>query len=267
MSTSIKFKKLEEPEPREEPYGSLIGSLLYAQQKTRPDISFAVTSLARYNSGHEEMHWNAALKVLQYLKGTSREGLVYKHQGKWELEVDVDASYGTGFESKSITGYIIRVNGTAVAWRTAQQSVVATSTATAEYIALFEAMRKALWIKNIAKELGREFKGPTRINEDNEAVIQVANGDRNAEMVKHLAIKYHFVREQVKAKEFAVIYVPTDKQHADMMTKIAPRDQIVRTKKAIGLVDIESRADKQERNSGGALQDKSPDRSQVSEGR
>jgi hypothetical protein len=123
---------------------------------------------------------------------------------------------------------------TVIAWRTAQQSVVATSTATAEYIALFEAMRKALWIKNIAKELGREFQGPTRINEDNEAVIQVANGDRNAEMVKHSAIKYHFVREQVKAKEFAVIYIPTDKQHADMMTKIAPRDQIVRTKKAIG---------------------------------
>ena len=50
------------------PYASVVGSLMYAQTCTRPDISFAIGILGRYQSNPSMDHWKAAKKVLRYLQ-------------------------------------------------------------------------------------------------------------------------------------------------------------------------------------------------------
>ena len=253
MSMNTRFKKLNNPPKRPEAYGSIIGTLLYAQQKTRPDISFAVSSLARFNKGHERMHWESSLRVLNYLKGTKHEKLVYKHKGEWKMKIYVDASYGTGFDGRSVTGYMIMINDGVIAWRTGQQKVTATSAATAEYLALYEVMVKALWIMNVSRELGRPFEEPVVIMEDNQAVIGAVTGGRNSEMLKHLAIKYYFVKEQVQNGKFILQYVNTKDQLADGMTKANPRDKIQEVKTQIGLITQDLTTDKPKTKSGGPL--------------
>ena len=51
------------------PYKELIGSLLFAAQLTKPDICYAVNFLSPFNNGYEQQHWQAAKRILKYLKG------------------------------------------------------------------------------------------------------------------------------------------------------------------------------------------------------
>ncbi|TYJ97922.1 F-box/FBD/LRR-repeat protein [Cucumis melo var. makuwa] len=68
------------------PYASIVGSLLYAQTCTRPDISFAMGMLGRYQSNPGMEHWKAAKKVLRYLQGTKDYMLTYKRSDHLECK-------------------------------------------------------------------------------------------------------------------------------------------------------------------------------------
>ena len=48
-------------------YLSMVGSLMYAAVGTRPDLSYCVTALSRYNSTPLQMHLMAAKRALRYL--------------------------------------------------------------------------------------------------------------------------------------------------------------------------------------------------------
>lgn len=60
------------------PYNSLVGSLMYIAQGTRPDIAYAVGALSQHLARPSMTAWNLGLHVLQYLKGTRRLGLIYQ---------------------------------------------------------------------------------------------------------------------------------------------------------------------------------------------
>ena len=67
------------------PYASVVGSLMYAQTCTRPDVSFVVGMLGRYQSNPGLDHWKAAKKVLRYLQGTKDHMLTYRRSGHLEV--------------------------------------------------------------------------------------------------------------------------------------------------------------------------------------
>jgi hypothetical protein len=62
------------------PYQELIGGLMYLASRTRPDISHAVSYLSQFNTSHGDEHWNAAKRVLRYLRGTENYNLEYKRR-------------------------------------------------------------------------------------------------------------------------------------------------------------------------------------------
>ena len=173
--------------------------------------------------------------MLNYLQGTSDMGLHYPASKNWELTVAVDASYKTGSKGKSITGYLILVNGTAVAWRTCQQKIVATSAATAEYIALYEALSACYVLMKIANELGKPFALPVKVEEDNAAVISVLTGRSSTKMVKSLPTKYYWVEDAITQGLFKLKFTPTAEQIADGMTKALPREGVRKLRDGIGL--------------------------------
>ncbi|XP_035541506.1 secreted RxLR effector protein 161-like [Juglans regia] len=111
------------------PYASVVGSLMYAQVCTRPDIAYAISFLSRFQSNPGQEHWKAAKKVMRYLKKT--EGYMLTFQRSNHLEVvgysDFDFA-GCQDDLKSTSGYIFILAGGAISWKSVKQTLVASST-------------------------------------------------------------------------------------------------------------------------------------------
>mgnify|MGYP005831780401 CR=1 FL=1 len=132
------------------PYASAIGSIMYAMLCTRPDVCLAISFAGRYQSNPGVDHWTVMMNILKYLKTTKDMFLVYG--GDKELIVNgyVDASFNTDpDDAKSQIGYMFTLNGGAVSWCSAKQSVVAGSTCEAEYIAASKAANEGVWMKEV----------------------------------------------------------------------------------------------------------------------
>ncbi|XP_070044951.1 secreted RxLR effector protein 161-like [Nicotiana tomentosiformis] len=136
------------------PYASLVGSLMYAQVCTRTYIAFAVGLLGRYQSNLGLDHWKAGKRVLRYFQGTKDYKLTYKYSDSLEVigysDSDLGGCKDTG---KSTSGYIFLLVGGVVSWRSVKQTIIATSTMEAEFIACYEATSQALWLKNFISGL------------------------------------------------------------------------------------------------------------------
>ncbi|XP_050379547.1 secreted RxLR effector protein 161-like [Argentina anserina] len=137
---------VEKVEMESKPYAKFVGSLMYAQVCTRPDLSFAVGILSRYqsNPGHE--HWVVGKKVLRYLQRTKGHMLVYKQAKELKLVgyTDLDCAGNYPSSKKSTYGYVFVLVGGVVAWKTMKQILITTSTMQAEFIAVYEGMCETL---------------------------------------------------------------------------------------------------------------------------
>ena len=123
-------------------YQSAIGSLLYLSVSTRPDITYAVGNLARFSSKPTKHHWTALKRVLRYLKGTVKHGILYFQKGSNECVGYSDTDWGGDInDRKSTSGYLFQISRGVITWKSKKQSCVALSTAKAEYIDLSSAAR------------------------------------------------------------------------------------------------------------------------------
>ena len=98
------------------------------------------------------------------------------------------------------------------------QKLVTLSSCEAEYVALGEAVKEALWLKHLLSEI-KFPQGPVRIYIDNQSAIKLAKNSMVRPRTKHIRMRYHWLREQVEAKQVELIYVPTNENIADMFTK------------------------------------------------
>ncbi len=109
--------------------------------------------------------------------------------------------------------------GALISWRSRKQTSVTLSTAEAEYVALSSATQEALWLKPLTSELRSKPSGALVLREDNQSAIAMAKNPHFYGRSKHIAIKYHFVREQISAGTFRLEYCRTEDMLADMLTK------------------------------------------------
>ena len=135
-------------------YQSAIGSLMYLSVGTIPDITYAVSHLARFSAKPMKEHWDAVKRVMRYMRGTTKLGIYYSNECSNELIGYSDADWGGDInDRKSTSGYIFNLNGGGVSWSSKKQSCVALSTAEAEYIALSAAAQESIWLKQLTSEL------------------------------------------------------------------------------------------------------------------
>ena len=129
------------------PYTSAVGSLMYAMICTRPDLSHAVSVVSKYMANLGKEHWKVVQWIFRYLRGTSDKCL---HYGGSNTDVVgfVDFDYADDLDkSKSLTGYVFTVGGTAISWKATLQHSIALSTTEAEYMALAEVVKEAIWLR------------------------------------------------------------------------------------------------------------------------
>lgn len=206
-------------------YRSLVGSLLHLSLNTRPDICFAVNRLAKFNQDPHVEHWNAARRVLRYLKGSINKSLIFAKADK-QLVAYADADWaGDKGDRKSCSGYCFMLSNACVAWASKKQSIVAQSTAESEYSALSEAANEATYLRQLIGEIGyKEYvQTPIKIFNDNTSAVKLTENPMFHKQTKHIGIRIHNVRQQVEEGKLKVEYMPTESMVADVLTKALAR--------------------------------------------
>lgn len=200
------------------PYQRLIGSLMYLAVCTRPDIAHAVSVLSQFNAKYTEEHWRSAKRVLRYLKGTVSHGLVFKKTGKY-VQGFVDADWANDEQDRrSYTGFTFLLGGAAVSWESKKQRTVALSSTEAEYMALAEAAKEAIYVKGLLNELlGKDLH--IELFCDNQGAQKLACNPVFHNRTKHIDVRHHFIREAVENHMLKLSHVPTEKMVADVLTK------------------------------------------------
>ena len=159
-----------------------------------------------------------AIRCLRYLKGTADLGIQYSREsGPIGY---CDANWGGPLERRlSKSGYAFLLNNGAIIFRSLLQKSQALSTAEAEYVALCAASQDAAYLLQMLHELGMGDYAPITILEDNQACIEIASKDIVSPKLKHIDIRFHFVRTMISESKIKIVYCPTYHQAADILTK------------------------------------------------
>ena len=231
-------------------YRSIIGRLNYLEKASRPDLSYSVHQCARYSADPRTEHGAAIKWIGRYLKGTATNGTYMKPDRTKGLEVHVDADFVGNWDpadvdnkdtAKSRHGYCITYAGCPICWKSQLQPHIALSSSESEYIGLSCALREAIPVMHLLKEMATYDLIPspsqTRIHckvfEDNIGALEMAREHKYRPRTKHMHIKYHHFRSYVDSNEISVHHIGTDKQHADILTKPLPRDKFVQHRKTM----------------------------------
>jgi len=108
-------------------------------------------------------------------------------------------------------------------------------------VAAAEATSQAIWLQRILKDMGEKQSGPTTINCDNKSTIAMTKNHVHHNRTKHIAIKYHFIREAKTNMKIRLEYCPTEDQIANIFTKALPRPRFELLRTMLGVTEFASR--------------------------
>jgi hypothetical protein len=205
-------------------YQSIVGGVMFAMLCTRPDIAFAVTTLAQFASNPSPVHVTALRRLLRYLRGTIDQTITYTGIGDAHLQPTLvgysDADWGQSTaDRRSVTGYAFLLAGGSISWQSKKQKTVALSTVEAEYMAATQSTKEALWWRSTMHGLGYGTDQPTSLLSDSQGAIALAKNPEHHARTKHIDIQYHFTRERVADGSIALAFVGTEDMAADVLTK------------------------------------------------
>jgi len=131
----------------------LVGKLNYLTI-TRPNISFAVSVVSQFLNSTCEDHCNAIIHILKYIKRSLGKGLLYGSNNHTRVVCYSDADWGGSPSNRRSTfGYCVSIGGNLISWKSKKQSVVARSSAKAEYRAMASIACELVWLKQLLREL------------------------------------------------------------------------------------------------------------------
>ncbi|GKC36146.1 hypothetical protein Tco_1048530 [Tanacetum coccineum] len=199
-------------------YRSMIGSLMYLTA-SRPDIMFAVSACSRNQVTPTTSNLEAVKKIFKYLKGQPKLGLWYPRESPFVLEAYSDSDYaGANKDRKSTTGGCQFLGRRLISWQCKKQTIVATSSTEAEYVAAANCCGQVLWIQNQLLDYGYNFMN-TKIFIDNQSTICIVKNPVFHQRTKHIEIRHHFIRDANEKKLIQVLKIHTDDNVADLLTK------------------------------------------------
>ena len=243
-AVQVALGKDEDGEPFDQEqfnYASIVGMLLHLSNNTRPDITFAVSQVARFTHNPKKSHATAIKTIVRYLARSPNKGLIVKNDGTLNLKCHVDADFcglhGRELESdptsaKSRYAYIITFAGVPLIWKTQLISEICTSTFHAEYVGLSHATRALVPLRVMISDVAAFHKMPNvsspeiscRVFEDNQSAYLLATNQKLSPRSKHLNVKHHYFWQFAKNQNnpegwITIVKCPTDLMNADYLTK------------------------------------------------
>ncbi|RVW35073.1 Retrovirus-related Pol polyprotein from transposon TNT 1-94 [Vitis vinifera] len=239
MDTTVKLEESDGSAPVDKGrYQRLVGKLIYLSH-TRPDIGFSVSVVSQFMNNPTEKHMTTVIRILRYLKMTPGKGLFFQRTTKKEIEIFSDPDWaGSVTDRRSTSGYCSFVWGNLVTWRSKKQSVVARSSAEAEFRAMAQGICEGIWLNRLLEELRVPLKHPMVLYCDNQAAISIAKNPVHHDRTKHVEIDRHFIKEKIEEGVFKVSYTPTNCQTADILTKALARVNFEDLTEKLGMINI-----------------------------
>jgi hypothetical protein len=189
-------------------YRLMIGSLLYLCA-SRPDIMLSICMCARFQADPKEIHLRVVKRIMSYLVYTPKCGLWYPKGSTFDLIGYSNVDYAKcKIDRKSTSGTCLFLGRSLVSWASKKQNSVALSTAKAKYIAAGHCCAQLLWMRQTLKNYGYKLSKLPLLC-DNESAILMANNPIEHSRIKHIDIRYHFMRDHQQLEDIAVAYVST----------------------------------------------------------
>jgi len=170
-------------------------------------------------------HWKAAKRVMRYLKRTKGYMLTYRRPYQLEITRFSDSDFAGCQDSlKSTSGYIFMLVDGAVSWRSVKQTLTASSTMAAEFVACYEASNHGIWLRNFVTgpKIVEGIERPLKLYCDNKLAVLYSNNNRSSTKSKHIDIKFLVVKERVQSKHTFIEHLRTNSMIADPLTKGLP---------------------------------------------
>ena len=235
--TSRKDFDLSSAKVNETVYRGMIGSLMYLTA-SRPDILFATSLCARFQSDPRECHMTMVKRIFRYLKGSNNLCLFYPKFANFDVVGYTDADYA-GFlvDRKSTSGMAQYVGPCLVTWGSRKQQSIALSTTEAEYIAAAACCSQLLWLKQQLEDYGIKLP-QMEIKCDNTSAINVSKNPVHHSRTKHIDVRHHFLRDHVEKGNVFLTHVRSEEQVADIFTKGLAREPFQRLRVMLGLIPL-----------------------------
>eukprot|EP00253_Pinus_taeda_P006843 PITA_06843 len=190
-------------------YKSIVGSLIYLTA-TRPNIMHVVSLISRFMERPKEAHWQAAKRILRYVKGTKRFGILYTTSECSDLIGYTDSDWARSVDDRNSTsGYVFHTGSGAISWASKKQPIVTLSTVEAEYVAATAAACQAVWMRIMLRSLCQEQAKGTVIFCDNSLAIALSKNSVFHKRMKHIDTKFHYIRELVNYGEIVLKHCRT----------------------------------------------------------
>ena len=229
-------------------YRAATGELIFAMVTCRPDISHSIIKLTQYNNNPAEIHYKAVLEIYAYLRDTKTKGLTYwktnpdkslpttppihpdaeeyvlnlpnEHNNTQYAYGYVDSDWaGDSLTRKSISGIAFLLAGAAIVYKTLHQKSVALSSTEAEFYALAEAGKIALYIRSILNEIGIDQQHATPIFEDNQGCLFMAEARKPTKKTRHIEIRHYAILDWIEQDLITLKKIHTSDNAADTLNK------------------------------------------------
>jgi hypothetical protein len=231
LDPNVRLSKLDCPsvvDPKvHRTYRSIVGCISYLVNMTRPDLAFSFSQLSKFLQHPGDTHLAAAYRVLAYVRGTVDQGINFHDPGNGKRNILsgwVDSDFASDVDSrKSVTGYLMALNGGPIAWKAARQGGVTLSSSEAEFVAASQAGKEVLYLRALLKGFSCPQQKPTEIWEDNASCIMMSENPTNRERSRHVDVRVHFLRDMVRDGAVKLLKCAGTQNVADALTKSLPK--------------------------------------------
>jgi hypothetical protein len=198
---------------------------MYAQVCTRPDLAFVTGMLGRYQKNPGVSHSNGIKKALRYIQGTKSLMLTYKRSDSLEIVGYSDSDFAGYLDTdRSMLGYVFKLVGGAISWSSSKQTIMTSSTMYTEFVACYEAVGQAMWLKKFVPGLRvvDSIEKPLKLYCDNEPAVLYADNNKKTKAAQHINIRFYVVKEKIQDQTISLEHISTKKMIADPLTKGLP---------------------------------------------
>ena len=201
-------------------YMAIVGGLLWLANMTRVDIAYSASQLARFMTNPGPPHFNAAIRVLIYVRDTTDRALVMQPNPDRNLESYVDSNWATKF---SCSGGMFFFYGCLFHWFSKMQRSVTLSSAEAEFFGAMLAAKEVIFIRELLIDLGFSIDSASVINCDSKSAVGMAFDPVAFKKTKHILRAAEFLRDLVSRGVISVEHLPGVVMIADLLTKAVSR--------------------------------------------
>jgi len=215
-------------------YQAIVGTTIWINTTVRIDISFGVHQLCQFMSNPGYAHYDAAIWMARYLKGTINRGIEYSMHGDFNITGYVDSDHASAENRKSCYHFLFMFAGAPIYWKSGTSDRVCIGGTAESEVRGVHAMKKAfmhnIYLKKVFSQIGlndiaartvmKMSEVPMWVYEDNNACIRYSENEVSASKMKHLETDIYWIQESVqKHEELKLVKISTENQIADMGTK------------------------------------------------